>query len=134
MFKHSANQAAGYVKSASNLFSATTSFFGPKAGGRPASFAAAKAPVAALAPPPAPAQQGSVWQKWAPAAYAVGGALLAGAAAGTAYYKRDDLNVGYTWATDHMKYVGTLWDEATLHKRVADLLQIEEKMGVMFRT
>ena len=91
-----------------------------------------KAPVAALpAPPPAPA---SPWKKWAPAAYAVGGALLAGAAAGTAYYKRDEIGVGYTWATDHMKYVGTLWDEDTLHKRVNDLMQIEEKMGVLFRT
>jgi hypothetical protein len=60
--------------------------------------------------------------------------LLAGAAAGTAYYKRNDINVGYTWATDHMKYVGTLWDEDSLKKRVDDLMQIEEEMGVLFRT
>ena len=42
--------------------------------------------------------------------------------------------MGYTWATDHMKYVGNLWDEATLQKRVDDLIEIEEKMGVLFRT
>ena len=60
--------------------------------------------------------------------------MLAGAAAGTAYYKRDDIGVGYRWATDHMKYVGNLWDEKALTKRVDDLMQIEEKMGVLFRT
>ena len=60
--------------------------------------------------------------------------MLAGAAAGTAYYKREELSVGYTWATDHMKYVGNLWDEGRLKKRVDDLMEIEEKMGVLFRT
>ena len=83
---------------------------------------------------PAPQASVSSWKKWAPAAYAVGGALIAGAAAGAAYYKRDDINVGYTWATDHMKYVGNLWDEDSLKKRLNDLFEIEEKMGVMFRT
>ena len=128
MFKNTANQAAGYVKSAHELFSSTTSLFSSK----PTSAPAAAVPRAALPPPPpGPA---SPWKKWAPTAFAVGGALLAGAAAGTAYYKRDDIGVGYTWATDHMKYVGNLWDEATLQKRVDDLMQIEEKMGVLFRT
>lgn len=64
----------------------------------------------------------------------MGGALLAAGAAGAAYYKREEIGVGYAWATDHMKYVGTLWDEATLKRRLEDLFQIEEKMGVMFRT
>lgn len=76
----------------------------------------------------------SAWQKWAPAAYAVGGALIAGAAAGTAYYKREDLGVGYKWATDHMKYVGTLWDKHALERRLQSLLEIEEQMGVLFCT
>ena len=69
------------------------------------------------------------------AAAAPGGSFFgAGAAAGAAYYKRDEIGVGYTWATDHMKYVGTLWDEDALHKRVNDLMEIEERMGVLFRT
>jgi hypothetical protein len=75
----------------------------------------------------------SAWGKWAPAAYAVGGAILAGAAAGGAYYKRDDLNVGLTWATDHMKYVGNLWDEEALKRRVDALIDVEEEEGVSFR-
>ncbi|KAK7695740.1 hypothetical protein QCA50_000376 [Cerrena zonata] len=74
-----------------------------------------------------------MWQKWAPAAYAAGGALLAGAAAGAAYYKREELTASYTWATDHMKYVGTLWDEAALKRRVDTLFKIETSMGVLFR-
>lgn len=128
MFKNSAGQAAGYVKSANELFSATTSFFNS----RSPSPAASNPIRAALPAPPPPSP--SPWQKWAPAAFAVGGALLAGAAAGTAYYRREDISVGYTWATDHMKYVGTLWDKETLTKRVDELMQIEEKMGVLFRT
>lgn len=128
MFKNTASQAAGHVKSAHELFTATTSFFGSKP--PPPKFSN---PIKAAlpAPPPAPA---SPWAKWAPAAYAVGGALLAGAAAGTAYYRREDISGGYAWATDHMKYVGSLWDEGSLKKRVDDLMQIEETMGVLFRT
>lgn len=75
-----------------------------------------------------------MWQKWAPAAYAVGGALLAGAAAGTAYYKRDEIGVGYTWVSDHMKYVGNLWNQAELEERMRKLLEIESSLGVLFHT
>lgn len=86
-------------------------------------------PAAAQAPP-----SPSLWSKWAPAAYAVGGAVLAGAAAGGAYYKREDLTQGLIWATDHLKYAGNLWDEAALAKRVEDLVDIEKEHGVVFRT
>ena len=66
--------------------------------------------------------------------YAVGGAILAGAVAGGAYYKRDDLTQGLSWATDHMKYVGNLWDEESLNQRVEALIDIEKERGVIFRT
>lgn len=95
-------------------------------------FGAKKAtqPVSSPSQPPQ-----SAWSKWAgPAAYAVGGAFLAGAAAGGAYYKKDDLTQGLTWATDHMKYVGNLWDEAALDQRVEALIDIERDHGVIFRT
>lgn len=133
VFKNSATQAAGYVKQAHELFSATGNFFGSKSTKPPP--VPPKTPIAAL-PSTQPAASGasSPWKKWAPAAYAVGGALIAGAAAGAAYYKKDDIGVGYTWATDHMKYVGNLWNEETLRKRLDELFEIEEKMGVMFRT
>jgi hypothetical protein len=89
-----------------------------------------KVPVAAIE---APLLTQSAWGKWAPAAYAIGGAIAAGAAAGGAYYKRNDLGMGYAWMTDHMKYVGNLWDEEGLRQRVATLIEVEKTQGVLFR-
>ncbi|KAK2466069.1 hypothetical protein APHAL10511_001711 [Amanita phalloides] len=75
------------------------------------------------------------WGRWvAPAAYAVGGAVLAGAAVGSAWYKREDLGQGYEWATDHMKFIGNLWDEKALQKRVNDLTGLEKSHSILFRT
>ena len=77
----------------------------------------------------------SLWQKWAaPAAFALGGAVVAGAAAGTAYYKREDIGVGYTWVTDHLKYVGNLWNKQELEGRLDRVYDIETRMGVLFHT
>lgn len=90
-----------------------------------------KSPAGLIANTPAPAKDSNSWVKWA----SYGGAVVAaGAAAGTAYYKRDDLALGYSWATDHMKYVGNLWDdESAMRKRVENLIDIEQDMGVPFR-
>ncbi|KAF8917847.1 hypothetical protein CPB85DRAFT_1373990 [Mucidula mucida] len=123
VFKNTATRATEYANAAKTMGSALLgSFagFGAKKATTPAPEATTSAPATG-------------WGKWAPAAYAVGGAVLAGAAAGGAYYKREDLGVGYTWATDHMKYVRNLWDEAALNKRVDDLLDIEDQEGVVFR-
>jgi hypothetical protein len=59
--------------------------------------------------------------------------VAAGAAAGTAYYRRDDLASGYGWATDHMKFLGNLWDEKVMQKRVENIIDLEQDMGVLFR-
>lgn len=86
----------------------------------------------------------SGWAKWAPAAYAVGGALLASAAAGTAYYKKEELvtgvgvmtqsvGSGYIAMLDHMKYVGSLWDEKAMWTRMESLARAEDDHGVIFR-
>lgn len=118
-------KAAEYATAAQTVGSAMLGAF--------AGFGAKKA--ATPTPPPQTNQTSASPWKWAgPAAYAVGGAILAGAAAGGAYYKRDDLNLGFTWATDHMKYVGNLWDEAALKKRVDALIDTEEQESVLFRT
>ncbi|KAK0490828.1 hypothetical protein IW261DRAFT_1555995 [Armillaria novae-zelandiae] len=127
VFKNSATKATEYVNTARTVGSALLGSFA----GFGVKKAADSKPAAETTPPP-PESRPS-WSKWAPAAYAVGGALLAGAAAGGAYYRRDDLGVGYTWATDHMKYVRNLWDEPALHQRVEDLVDIEEQEGVIFR-
>lgn len=90
--------------------------------------------AAANVSPPS-AASGSGWGRWAaPAAYTVGGAVLAGAAVGSAWCKRDDLGQGYNWATDHMKFVGVLWDEKALKQRVTDLVDLEKSHGILFRT
>ncbi|KAK0230978.1 hypothetical protein IW262DRAFT_1453901 [Armillaria fumosa] len=127
VFKNSATKATEYVNTARTVGSTLLGSFA----GFGVKKAADSKPAAENTPPP-PESKPS-WSKWAPAAYAVGGALLAGAAAGGAYYRRDDLGVGYTWATDHMKYVRNLWDEPALRQRVEDLVDIEEQEGVIFR-
>lgn len=130
MFKNSVVKAAKYAEAAKTVGS---SLFGSLVG----------LGVNKTAPPPSqnqarielPAEPGNKngWGKWVPAAYAVGGALLAGAAAGGAYYKREDLGLGYTWVADHMKYVGNLWDEAALKKRLDSLVEVEKEQCVTFR-
>lgn len=100
--------------------------FGAKKAAEPTSPAKSSRPTT----PPKTSQ--SAWSGWAGTA-AVGGALLAGAAAGVAYYK-DDLNLSVSWATDHLKYVGNLWDTESLDQRVEDLIDIERDHGVIFKT
>jgi hypothetical protein len=116
-----------YASTARTVVSDAFSLFGKKAA---PSTVSQDPPLAAIAVPSA-AECG--WGKWAPAAYAVGGALMAGAVAGTAYYRRDDIGSGYSWATDHMKYVRNLWDEDALQKRLQELIDAQVHLGVVFR-
>ncbi|KAJ7180281.1 hypothetical protein C8R43DRAFT_1084241 [Mycena crocata] len=127
VFKNSATKAVEYAQTAravgTGLMGAFAGFGASKAANPPA-------PAKPSTPPPS----NTGWGKWAGSAtYAVGGALLAGAAAGATYYKRDDLGLTYTWATDHMKYVGHLWDAQALEKRVEFLVNAEAEEGVVFR-
>lgn len=71
----------------------------------------------------------SGWAKWAPAAL---GAVVAGAAAGAAYYKKEELTSSVGWAGDHMKYVGNLWDKQALQRRVDSLVAVRKESGVIF--
>nr|GAT58178.1 predicted protein [Mycena chlorophos] len=125
VFKDSATKAIEYAKAASSV---GAGFLGALSG-----IAASRTP----SPQPQKQQQpaaASGWPSWAgSAAAAVGGAVLAGAAAGATYYKREELAVSFTWATDHMKYVGNLWDAAALNKRLEKLVASEEKEGIVFR-
>ncbi|RPD67340.1 hypothetical protein L226DRAFT_477730 [Lentinus tigrinus ALCF2SS1-7] len=142
VFKNSATQAAEYVRTATNVLNSFKSWRAKTPSGAAAAAAASNAPPpvppkAAIAPPPAaePSAGTSLWQKWAaPAAYTLGGALFAGAAAGAAYYKREDIGVGATWVTDHLKYVGNLWNKDELDARLDRILQIESRYGVLFQT
>lgn len=101
---------------------------------QPTTISSTKKPVAALLPPEPVTGAGGFWQRWGTTALAVGGAAIAaGAAASAAYYKKEEIGSGYTWATDHMKYVGNLWDEQELNKRLNTIVGYDKKMGILFR-
>jgi len=71
------------------------------------------------------------WGRWvSPAAYAVGGAILAGAA----WYKRDDFAQSYNSAMDYIKFLDNVGDEKALGRRVDDLIDLEKSHGILFRT
>jgi len=132
VFKDHASKAAEFAqsvhKSASGLWSA---FKQPVAkSATPIAQPAGLLP----APAPLPAQSSGGWGRWAPAAFAVGGTLIAGAAAGAAYYHRADIESSYGALTEHMQYVGTLWDKDALAERVRRLVEGETVHGVVFRT
>ena len=130
VFKNSATKAAEYADTARSV---ATGIFGGLAalGAKKAASPPATPPAGLITNGPTTAGGTRNWGKWA----SIGGAALAaGAAAGTAYYKRDDLASGYGWATDHMKYVGNLWDENAMRRRVESVIDIEQDMGVLFRT
>jgi hypothetical protein len=92
------------------------------------------AQLAGLLPAPTSASSPGGWGGWGSAAYAVGGALVAGAVAGTAYYRRTDIETSYGALTEHMQYVGALWDKGALAVRVRNLVKGETMHGVVFRT
>ncbi|KAL4267875.1 putative lipase ROG1 family protein [Pleurotus pulmonarius] len=133
VFKNSAAQAVEYATTAHTAVTGLLSAFG---GWKATSTTnpAQRKPVAAITAPPATQPNTSAWGRWAPAAIAAGSALAAGAAAGGLYYQRDTLGEGYKWFADHMKYVGTLWNEESLKRRLEALADAQEQHGVIFRT
>ncbi|KAF8524581.1 hypothetical protein BU17DRAFT_84618 [Hysterangium stoloniferum] len=134
VFKNGATKAVGYAQTARDIASGAGVFgaIGGFAFGKKAASDKEKAQEAKGPPETAAATSG--WQKWAPVAYGAGAAILAGAAAGTAYYSREHVAFGWTWATDHMAYVKNLWDEKALTDRVGDVVRTGEELGVVFKT
>jgi hypothetical protein len=127
VFKNTASTAIKYANTARAV---SDGIFGAFSGSRVEKMATvSRTPLRAIAPPPSTSRS-----SWVSGAYVLGGALLAGAAAGTAYYQRENLTTGYNWISDHMKYVGNLWDERALAKRVEDMIQIENEHGILFQT
>jgi len=130
VFKHQVTKVAEVAQTTKTFVSDLMKAINQNA--QPTTVASTKRPVAAL-PPPEPTT-GGFWQRWGTTALAVGGAVVtAGAAASAAYYKKEEIGSGYTWATDHMKYVGNLWDEQEMNKRLDTVVGYEKKMGILFR-
>ena len=134
VFKHQVTKAAEVVQTTKTFVSDMMKVMNQNNQQQTAS-ATLKRPVAAL-PAPEPATGGSgFWQKWGTTALTVGGAVLAAGAAATAtYIKKDEIGIGCTWAADHMKYVGNLWDEKELDNRLNTIVGYDKKMGILFRT
>ncbi|THV08377.1 hypothetical protein K435DRAFT_740428 [Dendrothele bispora CBS 962.96] len=144
VFKNSATKAIQYANSArvvGSTLAGSLAGWGAKKASTPTSESAPSTPASedgsklgtSSNPPPAQTSNQGVWSKWAPAAYAVGGAVAAGAAGGMAYWRKDDLGMGYNWVTDHFKYVGNLWDEEELKKRLDTIIEVERTYGVLFK-
>ncbi|KIJ70117.1 hypothetical protein HYDPIDRAFT_121556 [Hydnomerulius pinastri MD-312] len=130
VFKNSATKAAEYAGAARTVVSDVYSLF---KGGETASTPNPALPqITAAASETTSATSG--WARWAPAALAVGGAVIAGAAAGAAYMRREEITSGYTWAFDHMKYVRNLWDEKAMRERLENLTAAQANHGIIFKT
>lgn len=130
MFKNGATRAVEYADAARGIVTDVYSLFK----GTERSTAAGNPALLQIPPGTSESSSASAWAKWAPAAYAIGGAVIAGATAGAAYMRRDNITSGYTWASDHMKFVGNLWDEKSMRERLENLLAAHTDHGIVFKT
>ncbi|KDN65513.1 hypothetical protein CSUB01_01075 [Colletotrichum sublineola] len=112
-----------------------TALWGAKQQRQAAAPARDKAPVAALPAPPtnnASQQQQSAWGKWGKIAMVAGSAAAVAASAGAAYYNREHITQGLSWATSHLEFVGCLAKGAELQKRVQYMARLNRELDVGF--
>lgn len=77
-----------------------------------------------------PASQ-SFWSKTT-TLYSLGAVAIGAAAAGTAYYRREDFMNGWKWGFDHMTFVRNLWDDAGMKERLDALNQLGTEREILF--
>ena len=66
------------------------------------------------------------------ALYGLGAVAIGAAAAGTAYYRREDFLNGWKWGFEHMTFVKNLWDAEGMGNRLEDLDGLGKEHGVRF--
>lgn len=73
-----------------------------------------------------------LWQKYGRVALFAGaaGAVAAGGAA--AYIKREQISEGFSWATSHLEFVGSLARPEDLKKRLAAIAKLSESHAIGF--
>jgi pimeloyl-ACP methyl ester carboxylesterase len=73
-----------------------------------------------------------LWQRYGRMALFAGaaGAVAAGGAA--AYMKRDQITEGWTWATSHLEFVGSLARPEDMRKRLANIAKLSDSQGIGF--
>lgn len=132
-----AHGAEGHWKTASSAYSAYTNLassfgWGAKSpGGTPVDASKMLPPAKAVSDSNADAAAAPLWQKYGRVALFAGaaGAVAAGGAA--AYMKRDQITEGWSWATSHLEFVGSLARPEDLKKRLNDVVKItrNQKLG-----
>lgn len=72
------------------------------------------------------------WQRWGKVAMFAGaaGAIAAGGAA--AYVKRDQISEGWSWATSHLEFVGSLARPEDLRKRLNNVMKLSDNQDIGF--
>jgi hypothetical protein len=73
----------------------------------------------------------SFWSK-SSTLYGLGAVALGAAAAGTAYYRREDFMNGWKWGFDHMTFVKNLWDDGAMKERLDTLDRLATERNIMF--
>lgn len=84
-------------------------------------------------PPPAESPSATPGSNWLSLPYLAAAGITGAAAAafGAAYYNRDVLAQHWTWATSHLSFVGELWKQEELEKRLETVVAAHEK-GIGF--
>lgn len=145
-FKHGLSTAASYYEQAKGLASAA-GFLSPLAVGWGASMWGSKTPENASAGPSRPktppstapneSQPATKSSSWLPAAssktlYGAAALALGAAAAGTAYYRREDFLNGWKWGFEHMTFVKNLWDDQAMKARLEGINELGEERKIVF--
>ncbi|EPQ28346.1 uncharacterized protein PFL1_04173 [Pseudozyma flocculosa PF-1] len=129
VFKNGFNKYAGYVQTAQTL----GTFFAPMGVGLAANWnnkrnnSAPNASGTRSASAPAGAQpdpgtsRGGGGAGWRNALIATGAVALAGGAAAS-YFNKDKIGGAYGWVSDHLAFVGNLFDNQAMRRRLDDLV------------